>query len=103
MAGDEFLLRVSDKGDGMTDATGAWGRGLGLPGLRGRVEAIGGTFALLSAAGEGTVISATFRRDQLELNNVAHCRTPSYSAPLRAAQPHRSPVRQQRRDSLTSV
>lgn len=66
IVGDEFLLRVSDKGGGIIDADGAWERGLGLPGLRGRVEAIGGTFTLRSAVGEGTVISAMFRRDQLE-------------------------------------
>lgn len=72
MAGDEFHLRVSDKGCGISDATGAWGRGLGLPGLRGRVEAIGGTFTLQSVVGEGTVIVATFHRDQLAAGGMSH-------------------------------
>lgn len=72
MAGGELRLRVLDKGCGMSDATGALSRGLGLPGLRGRVEAIGGTFTLRSAAGEGTEIMATFRRDQLEANGTSN-------------------------------
>lgn len=72
IVGDELVLRVSDKGDGISDATGAWGRGLGLPGLRGRVEAIGGTFDLQSAAGKGTTISATFRRDHLDSVGTAN-------------------------------
>ncbi len=66
MAGTDFIIRVSDKGDGITDTAEAWSRGLGLPGLRGRVEAIGGTFSLQSTTGEGTAITATFRRDQLQ-------------------------------------
>jgi signal transduction histidine kinase len=48
------LIAVSDNGRGGADA----GQGSGLRGLRDRVEALGGRFALESPVGEGTVIRA---------------------------------------------
>jgi signal transduction histidine kinase len=51
----ELLLRVSDDGRGGADPAGS-----GLSGLRGRVEALGGTLALASPPGEGTTLEARF-------------------------------------------
>ena len=63
--GDEVLIIVSDSGPGMEDAATVWRRGLGLPGLRSRVEAIGGTFELRSWPGTGTTVAARFARGSL--------------------------------------
>jgi signal transduction histidine kinase len=49
-----LTIQVSDDGDGGADA----GRGSGLTGLRDRVEAVGGSMSLDSAAGAGTVLTA---------------------------------------------
>jgi signal transduction histidine kinase len=48
-------LHVSDDGQGGADV----GRGTGLQGLRDRVEALGGQLSLTSAAGRGTILSAS--------------------------------------------
>jgi signal transduction histidine kinase len=54
-ARDGFLhMEVSDDGVGGATAT----PGSGLQGLRDRVEAVGGRFALVSTAGEGTMVTA---------------------------------------------
>jgi signal transduction histidine kinase len=50
-AGDELVVQVSDRGPGGAVATGG-----GLTGLRHRVEALDGTLAVTSPAGEGTTI-----------------------------------------------
>lgn len=63
--GDAVLITVSDRGPGMEDAASVWRRGLGLPGLRSRVEAIGGHFELRSNPGEGTTVAARFARGSL--------------------------------------
>jgi predicted ATPase/signal transduction histidine kinase len=49
-----LTVQVSDDGDGGADAS----RGSGLTGLRDRVEAVGGSMSLDSAAGAGTVLTA---------------------------------------------
>jgi signal transduction histidine kinase len=49
-----LTVRVSDDGVGGADA----GRGSGLTGLRDRVEAVGGTLAVHSPPGAGTVLTA---------------------------------------------
>jgi signal transduction histidine kinase len=51
----ELLVRVADDGRGGADPGGS-----GLSGLRGRIEAIGGTLALASPSGEGTTLEARF-------------------------------------------
>jgi signal transduction histidine kinase len=48
------LVEVADDGVGGADRR----RGSGLRGLSDRVEALGGTFALVSPAGRGTVVRA---------------------------------------------
>ena len=55
--GDMLTLRVEDNGVGMV-APGN-GRGCGLPGMRERVRAIGGCFAIDSPPGNGTVLSVS--------------------------------------------
>ena len=58
-----LLLSVSDDGIGGADP----GRGSGLVGLRDRVEALGGSLAIKSKAGDGTSVVATLPcRDELE-------------------------------------
>jgi signal transduction histidine kinase len=54
---DVVVLDVRDDGRGMNEAAPT--AGFGLRGMRDRVEALGGTFALESALGEGTTVSAT--------------------------------------------
>jgi signal transduction histidine kinase len=50
-----LLVRVTDDGRGGVDPGGS-----GLRGLRGRIEALGGTLALVSPPGEGTTLEARF-------------------------------------------
>jgi signal transduction histidine kinase len=50
----EAIVEIADDGIGGADQ----GRGSGLRGLADRVEALGGTFALVSPAGRGTVVRA---------------------------------------------
>ncbi|KUO02692.1 sensor histidine kinase [Streptomyces caeruleatus] len=59
---DTVVLDVTDDGDGfdpaaLPDAPGAE-RGHGLPAMRARLRALGGTLTVESAPGEGTVLSA---------------------------------------------
>lgn len=49
----ELELTVADDGVGF-DVDAAWGEGLGLVGINERVDAIGGTFVILSKPGAGT-------------------------------------------------
>ncbi|MGW6735930.1 sensor histidine kinase [Streptomyces sp. NPDC055013] len=59
---DEVVLDVSDDGHGFDPATlpdsPADGRGHGLPAMRARLRALGGTLTVDSAPGAGTVLSA---------------------------------------------
>ena len=52
---DGLTLSVADDGAGF-EVNGAWGQGLGLISMRERLEAIGGTFHILSTPGAGTRI-----------------------------------------------
>lgn len=51
--GDELAVDITDRGPGCADPSGG-----GLAGLRDRVEAVGGDFQVLSAAGSGTTVVA---------------------------------------------
>lgn len=52
---ERLVVTVSDSGPGLAVAAGEGaGQGLGLPGLRQRIESIGGDFAIDSARGQGT-------------------------------------------------
>lgn len=62
---DGLVVCVSDGGPGFQERITGNDRGLGLLGLRARVEASGGTFFLQSTAGEGTRISARFALERL--------------------------------------
>jgi signal transduction histidine kinase len=53
-------LRVDDEGCGFEpdEVLSSPGEGLGLPGLRDRVELFGGRFAIRSVVGQGTTVEA---------------------------------------------
>lgn len=57
--GEVVALDVLDDGRGFDLDRAADGGGFGLDGMRRRVERLGGTFAVESAPGEGTAVSAT--------------------------------------------
>jgi signal transduction histidine kinase len=55
---DSLVLSIVDDGRGF-DVLSAWGQGLGLISMRERLEAIGGSFHILSTPGAGTRIDIT--------------------------------------------
>jgi signal transduction histidine kinase len=59
-ADDILELRVGDAGPGFSAGDG-FGKGLGLVGLRDRIDALGGTFEIISVAGRGTELVARFK------------------------------------------
>lgn len=60
LAGDALRVEVADSGPGFDPRQAGAGSGrLGLSGMRERVESLGGTFTIESAAGRGTTILAT--------------------------------------------
>jgi signal transduction histidine kinase len=58
---DDIEISIHDLGDGITKRNRKT-RGLGLPGMRARVEAIGGSFEILSPPSGGTIIRARFEK-----------------------------------------
>lgn len=59
-----FAATVTDNGDGFTPAViERKNDGLGLQGLRERIESVGGSFVVKSNPGEGTSVSASFTLD----------------------------------------
>lgn len=54
---EEWVLTIKDNGVGFAQ-NAARGSGIGLIGMRERVHILGGSFSVVSAAGEGTVIEA---------------------------------------------
>jgi len=60
-AEDTFEVEVADKGSGFDpEIIKTSSSGLGLPGLRDRIESVGGQFEIHSAAGRGTQLIARF-------------------------------------------
>jgi signal transduction histidine kinase len=55
---EEVSLRVRDAGRGFTPGAASGGESFGLINMRERVEALGGTFHLVSAPGAGTTVEA---------------------------------------------
>lgn len=62
---DTLNVSVSDGGPGLHERFSSEQRGLGLLGLRARVEASGGTFDIQSRSGKGTLIAARFALDRV--------------------------------------
>jgi signal transduction histidine kinase len=58
--GRELTVEVADKGPGFSPSNGG-GNGLGLAGLRDRVESLGGKFSLDAKLGAGTRLRASFQ------------------------------------------
>jgi signal transduction histidine kinase len=56
--GKQVVLRVEDDGRGFDRGAPGWQPGLGLASMRERVHLLGGDFEILSALGQGTVITA---------------------------------------------
>ena len=61
----ELELSIADDGIGF-DVAAAWGNGLGLVGIRERLDAIGGTFEILSTQGAGTSLVVRVARTVFE-------------------------------------
>jgi len=55
---DRVLLRINDNGKGFEIAGLSKSRGLGVLGMRERVDLVGGKFKIISAPGEGTLLEA---------------------------------------------
>jgi signal transduction histidine kinase len=56
---DQFTVQIHDGGPGFDTSASATRGGVGLPGMRERVEALGGSFAVQAPAGQGTHVMAT--------------------------------------------
>jgi signal transduction histidine kinase len=59
--GREITVEVVDKGPGFSPANGYRNGGLGLAGLRDRVESLGGKFSVETRLGSGTRLRASFQ------------------------------------------
>jgi len=59
--GRELTVEVADKGPGFSPSNSRGGHGLGLAGLRDRVESLGGKFSLEAHLGSGTRLRASFQ------------------------------------------
>jgi signal transduction histidine kinase len=59
--GRELTVEVADRGPGFSAAKSGGGDGLGLAGLRDRVESLGGKFSLEAQLGHGTRLRASFQ------------------------------------------
>ena len=66
--GDELTVEVADNGPGFSPSNIAGG-GLGLAGLRDRVESLGGKFSLETQSGSGTTLRASFQVAGTEAKN----------------------------------
>jgi len=60
-SGDQLSIEVADSGPGFSSSNMRSGDGLGLAGLRDRVESLGGEFSLETQLGLGTRLRASFQ------------------------------------------
>lgn len=60
---EHLVLEIADNGPGF-DNSDLRSDGLGLSGMRSRIEALGGTLSVLSGCGKGTKLTATFVIDK---------------------------------------
>ncbi len=67
---EQFKISVTDDGRGF-DPHSVRRDGLGLPGMRARVQAIGGRLDIASSAGRGTTVTALFELKPAEMNRLA--------------------------------
>ena len=67
---NHFKISVTDDGRGFDPQCVRRG-GLGLPGMRARVQALGGRLDIASAAGRGTTVTASFDLKPAEMNRLA--------------------------------
>jgi signal transduction histidine kinase len=58
---DELSIEVTDSGPGFSSSSVGTGDGLGLAGLRDRIESLGGKFSLETELGSGTRVRASFQ------------------------------------------
>lgn len=61
---DDVIVRIQDSGKGF-DSTLRPTEGLGLTGMRARIESLGGTLTVASSSNQGTTITARFPRREL--------------------------------------
>jgi len=66
ISNEELFVEVSDTGPGFSPLSIGSGDGLGLAGLRDRVESLGGKFSLESKVGAGAKVRASFRVTDIE-------------------------------------
>lgn len=63
--GAELVVEVSDKGPGISGTNQASAKsGIGLTGMRDRIESLGGTMLITAVPGQGTRLQATFRLNE---------------------------------------
>jgi hypothetical protein len=67
--GHELTVEVADQGPGFS-LPSSGGGGLGLTGLRDRVESLGGKFSLETEPGSGTRIRASFQFNDTEAKDA---------------------------------
>ena len=63
--GNLLTVEVADDGPGFCPSKNGSGDGLGLAGLRDRIESLGGTFSLETQIGSGTKLRASFQIDDV--------------------------------------
>ena len=76
MGREHMRISVTDDGRGFNPQSVRRG-GLGLPGMRARVQALGGRLEIASAVGEGTTVTAVFELKPAEINRLSPGEAPA--------------------------